>query len=192
MKYPELYNFVNLKTKMGDQDWPPFEQHLKFEEIIKGTIISRPDEKPSDLYFVVSGILRIYYQDKNGREFTKFFSGPNSMIGAYAELLQNQRTRSYIQTVTDAKVFKFSFQVFREMIDKFSSWKDLARIIAEENYVIKEKREYMLLQLSSEECYQMFLSDFKDIMIDIPQYQIASYLGMTPEAFNRFLKKREK
>jgi CRP-like cAMP-binding protein len=190
IKYPELYNFTKLIVDIPVEEWIPFEPSFQYLEVEKGNIISSPDETPELLYFVTSGILRIYYQDSNGREFTKFFCGPNQMIGAYAELLQGQKTKSYIQVVSDAKIFSFPFKDYRKMMSMYSSWKEFGRIIAEQNYVMKERREYMLLQLSSEECYQMFIDDFKEIMLDIPQYQIASYLGMTPEGFNRFLKKR--
>jgi CRP-like cAMP-binding protein len=190
IKYPDLYNFAKLIAPIAESEWLPFEPSLQYMEQEKGTILSAPDEIPEYLYFVASGILRIYYQDANGREFTKFFCGPNQMIGAYAELLQGEKTRSYIQVVTDAKIFQFPFKKYREMLELYNSWKDFGRIVAEQNYVMKERREYMLLQLSSEECYQMFTQDFKEIISDLPQYQIASYLGMTPEGFNRFLKKR--
>ena len=190
IKYPELYNFTKLTSPIAENEWLPFEKSLVYIEQAKVTILSSPDQIPEYLYFVLSGIVRIYYQDANGREFTKFFCGPHQIIGAYAELLQNEKTRSYIQVVSDAKIFQFSFKEYQNMVKQYNSWKDFGRIIAEQNYVMKERREYMLLQLSSEECYQMFIDDFKNIMDDLPQYQIASYLGMTPEGFNRFLKKR--
>ncbi|MNG38637.1 hypothetical protein D3C84_1264130 [compost metagenome] len=57
--------------------------------------------------------------------------------------------------------------------------------MAESLYVKKERREMQLLTLSAEDRYRSFLEEFGALEKKIPQYYIASYLGITPVALSR-------
>jgi CRP-like cAMP-binding protein len=77
------------------------------------------------------------------------------------------------------------------MMEDYPDWQVFGRKMAEENFIEKEQREFMLLQLPASERLKYFRNRFGELAEQIPQYQIASYLGITPESFNRLLKKEK-
>jgi hypothetical protein len=55
----------------------------------------------------------------------------------------------------------------------------------EQHFVAKEQREYEFLQLSAEERYRQFCAERPEHLAQIPQHQVASYIGITPVALSR-------
>jgi hypothetical protein len=113
------------------------------------------------------------------------------MIGSYPEILSKTPTRLFIQATTDANYLRFPYSEVTTMMDKYKSWERLGRIMAEKNFLEKEKREYDLMHLSAEERYNEFVKLHGDIVESIPQYQVASSLAISPEALNRLLKAKK-
>jgi CRP-like cAMP-binding protein len=79
--------------------------------------------------------------------------------------------------------------VLNEFYDRHACWERLGRKNAEQLVLIKEAREKELLLDSLEVRYQRFLQEFPGLADRIPQYHIASYLGVTDVALSRIRKK---
>ncbi|MBL7665086.1 MAG: Crp/Fnr family transcriptional regulator [Bacteriovoracaceae bacterium] len=191
-KYPQLYEIVLAKAQLSLAEWLLLENTLEPMAFKKGEFLAKPEETPDAIYVVIEGIVRNYFTSNNGREYTKIFRGTGRLVGPYSELLAQTKTKYYIQATLDAKVLKFSYSHFKTLMQSSHAWERVGRVIAEENFLEKEKREYMLMHMDIEEKYNEFLKDFAPFQDEIPQYQVASYLGVSPEALNRFLKKNNK
>ncbi len=189
MKFSQMYLMANNKTPISQESWLEFEKHISFKTYRKKELLVSPGQYSDKVSFLISGYARNYSTSSSGREFTKTFRGPGSMVAPYAEILSGVKVKYVIQAIEDIECVEFSYSAFRAHMDKYHEWERLGRLIAEENFLEKEKREYMLLHMDIEQKYQEFLTDFKDYAQNIPQYQIASYLGVSAESLNRFLKK---
>jgi CRP-like cAMP-binding protein len=71
-------------------------------------------------------------------------------------------------------------------------WNTIARKYVETLFIEKEKRERRLLSEDAATRYLSFQKDYPGLEDKIPQYQIASYLGITPVALSRIRKKLNK
>jgi CRP-like cAMP-binding protein len=154
-------------------------------------VILSPGQNSFNFHVVIKGILRNYDVDIDGKEFTKIFRGPGGLIGPYAEMISQTPVKYFIQAVTEAEVLIFSYKDFEKMMEKYKSWETLGRKFAERNYMEKEKKEYELMHFNSDERYDLFLKEYGPLADLIPQYQVASFLGISPEAMNRMIKKRK-
>lgn len=190
MKYPQLYEMALSKAPISQDEWSEFERGLERLTFKKGEFLARPGEEADKIYVVFSGLVRNYQTNASGREFTKVLRGPFGLVGPYQEILSHTKTKYFIQAITDLEVLAFSYRDFEKKMSTTHAWERLGRIIAQENYLEKEQREFMLMHMNAEERYLEFLKDFKDFKDVIPQYQIANYLGISPEALNRQLKKK--
>lgn len=189
MKYPYLFELAKKLSPISETEWDDFTSSFIEESHPKGKLLVQPGEAPNDVYIVLSGILRNYDLDLKCKEYTKVFRGPGGLLGSYSEILDKSQTRFYIETVTNVNVIKFPYSKFQAMMEKHKSWETLGRRFAELNYLEKEKREYELMHFSAEERYHSFLKHYGELAQQIPQYQIASVLGISPEALNRLIKK---
>ena len=191
MLYPQLFETTKSLAPISEAEWEEFAPCLHFGRAVKGDHLSRPGEEAKYIWIVLKGVVRNYDLDDKGKEYTKVFRGPGQLIGSYPEILQKTPTRLFIQATTDANYLRFPYSEVTVMMDKYKSWERLGRILAEQNYLEKEKREYDLMHLSAEDRYNEFVKAHGDIVESIPQYQIASTLAISPEALNRILKNKK-
>jgi len=77
----------------------------------------------------------------------------------------------------------------QELYDRHPVWERIGRIKAERLAIQKEFREKEFLLDTAETRYRRFLKEFPDLTDRIPQYYIASYLGITDVALSRIRKK---
>lgn len=191
MKYAELFKFACQIAPISETEWEEFSENLSELKISKGDVLLKPGQEATHFYIVLTGILRNYDLDENGKEYTKVFRGPGGFLGPYAEILSGTKARFYIQAVTDSLVLKFSYDQFERMMEKFKSWERLGRKLSERNFLEKEKREYDLMHFNAQTRYEGFLAEYGDLIEHIPQYQVASLLAISPEALNRMIKKKK-
>lgn len=104
-------------------------------------------------------------------------------------MLQALPSRTYIQALTESEVAVVNAKEFLEQTEGKIEWQVLQKRIAEWHFIKKENREYEFLKLSATERFENFKSDHHDVYQMIPDYHIASYLGITPQALSRLQKK---
>jgi CRP-like cAMP-binding protein len=185
----------NYLKKLGDSmnftDGVPEEQALKLlnrrkEKTLKAhEFFLMAGDVPQYIGYVVSGLLRLYYIDAEGKDVTKHFSPEGTLAISYSAFLQREESRFFIQALEDTKMYLFDYQTYSDLLKGHICWQIVARKLSELLFIIKEKREAELLMLNAQERYLRFLEDYADIEKRVTQYHIASYLSITPESLSR-------
>lgn len=154
--------------------------HLK-----QGEFFVRAGDMPQTIGVVRSGIMRLYYVDRDGNEYTKSFCAENSFVAAYSALLLEQPSRLFIQALEDTKLMIIDYATYRSLSEKHSCWQALNCKIAETLFIKKEKRESALLLDDAKTRYLSFQAEYPGLEARLKQYHIASYLGITPVTLSR-------
>lgn len=160
-------------------------KHLK-----KGHHFAKAGEYSKNMGFVVEGILRAYHQTKNGDTYNKHFFTEGNFVGAYSSLVSGQKNLIDIECLTDVTLLECRYADFTALYDEHREVERMARIIAEQYFVNKETREIQLVTLDASDRYQLFREHHPEIEQQIPQYHIASYLGITPTQLSRIRAKK--
>lgn len=168
-------------------EWKRFESLLRPAKLKKGELFIRPGEPARRFALILSGLMRFYYLDRAGRESTKAFRGPFEIAAPYAEMLLGQVSRSHIEALEAAELLVVEYKDFRALYDRHPCWQEVGRLMAEQHFLAKEKREFEFLQLPAAERYLAFRREQPELLARLPQYQIASYLGITPVALSRIV-----
>ncbi len=192
MKYPQLYQQFDQWASIPAEQWLAFESKLVEKAIAKGEFLLQAGDNTLEFGIILTGIFRLYYTDKNGKEQIKSFRRNGELLGPYAEILLNIPSRTYIQAMESARVVLINKDDFQVFYEKHSCWLTLGRIVAEKHFLAKEEREFEFLQLDVMERYKKFCEEYGPLIGKIPQHQIASYLGITPVALSRVLSKSRK
>ena len=192
MKYSQLYQQFSQWTSIPTDQWSMFESKLVERIFSKGEYFLEAGDKVLEFGIILTGIFRLYYTDKNGKEHIKTFRKNGDLLGAYAEMLMNIPSRTYIQAMESSKIILINKDDFSPFYTKHVCWQILGRIAAERHFLSKEQREFEFLQLDVIERYQKFCDEFDCLIGKIPQHQIASYLGVTPVALSRVLSRSRK
>lgn len=189
---PELFETIktlnDLSADIPVDQWNTFMEKHQVKKFKKKELFMRAGDDPGKYGIVLDGVFRLYYVRDDGKEFTKIFRSKHGLVGAQAEIVLGIKSRIFIEAVVDSTLLIGDVEEFDKMCNHFHTWERVGRKFALGTYVEKEQREYELLQLSAMERYQNFQSQFSEIANQVPNYQIASYLGITPVALSRMLK----
>lgn len=154
-------------------------------ELKKGELFLMAGEIPRHIGFIRSGILRLYYLTASGTEYTKHFSMEGSFVLSFGAYLENRESRFSIEAITDTRLLVADLEEHKKLIHRHPAWQIVGRVMAERLYLLKEKRESEFLLDDALTRYGNFLADYPELENEIPQYHIASYLGITPESLSR-------
>jgi CRP-like cAMP-binding protein len=168
-------------------EWAAFEALLSARRLRKGELFIKPGDASGRFGLVRSGLLRFYYVGADGSDATKAFRGPGEFAAAYAEMLMGAPSRTHIEALEDSELLVADYARIKGLYRRHAGWQELGRLIAENFYINKERREFELLQLSARERYALFDQEYPGLAKRIPQYHVASYLGITPVALSRIV-----
>lgn len=154
-------------------------------QLNKHDFFVREGEYAQQIGFLSQGIVRAYFVNQEGKEYNKqFFVGP-SIIGAYTSLLTNNPNLIAQQALTPSQVWVANYPEIEALYQRFHDLERLGRKIAEFYFLEKEQKEIEMALLEASERYAIFQQCFPSVEAQIPQYHIASYLGISPTQLSR-------
>ena len=172
-----------------EDEWGHFVQYLSACTFEKNDYLVRAGDVVNNFYFISKGLVRFFYCTEDGKEFNKHFAMENGFAGSFHSLILQEPCGFFIQALEKTETIVLPNQVLSEFYDRHACWERIGRKNAEQLALIKEAREKELLLDSLEIRYQRFLKEFPGLTDRIPQYHIASYLGVTDVALSRIRKK---
>ncbi|MBN2500242.1 MAG: Crp/Fnr family transcriptional regulator [Anaerolineales bacterium] len=182
-------NIVDKLVSVPAEEWECIVQYLSLRTFEKHSYLVRAGEVVNNFYFITTGLVRFYYSTEDGKEFNKHFAMENGFAGSFQSLILHHPCGFFIQALEKTETIVLPNRVLNEFYDRHACWERLGRKNAEQLVLVKEAREKELLLDSLEVRYRRFLKEFPGLADRIPQYHIASYLGVTDVALSRLRKR---
>lgn len=187
-KYLNL-DFLNNFSPLSDESLKKLEGISLIRKIPANTQLVPAGENTKTIYMLLSGILRSYITTEDGKDYSKRIYSPFSFAAALTALIKNKPSEISIESLTDCKVFEIDFEEFKQLCrENFDIGRLYVRVL-ENVFITYENRSLELLRLSASEMYVALRKRIPNIDKLIPQYKIASYLGVTPVQLSRIRKK---
>ena len=150
---------------------------LKRVSFLKGKLLLNKGAVCKHSFFVEKGLLRSYMLDESGKEHVIQFAPENWFIVDRSSVYFNDASESYIEAIEDTEVVLIG-EDFRRFNDK----------LLHNHIRHMQKRINLLLGATAEVRYLSFIEMYPDLLLRVPQWMIASYLGITPESLSRVRK----
>jgi CRP-like cAMP-binding protein len=176
---------IESQVSIPEGEWEYFVSHLVECRFEKNDYLVRAGDVAKNFYFIIEGLVRLFYSTEGGKEFNKGFAMENGYAGSFHSLVLQAPCGFFIQALERTNTLVLPNQLLRELYERHSCWERLGRRNAENLAIVKEAREKELLLDSLETRYRRFLRDYPGLVDRIPQYHIASYLGVTNVALSR-------
>jgi CRP-like cAMP-binding protein len=149
------------------------------------TILLKAGEVCTHSFFVTKGILRSYTIDENGVEHVMSFACPGWWIADMYSYLSQRPGQLYIEVNEDADVILLSKENQEHLYNAIPKTERFFRILIENSLVANQQRLIDNLSFTAEARYDKFTKKYKELVNCLPQKQIASYIGVTPEFFSK-------
>lgn len=180
-----LRAFFSQISPLSNETWKEIGPLFRYKKLKSGEFFATEGTHAKHLGFLASGCVRAFFTSKEGKEYNKqFFVGP-SLIGAYTSLLTGNLNLIPQQALTDCDIWEAPFHEISNRYSEFHDLESLSRRIAEFYFLEKERKELEMALQDARQRYLTFNSRFPGLDQQIPQYHIASYLGVTATQLSR-------
>ncbi|KIC64749.1 cyclic nucleotide-binding protein [Chryseobacterium taiwanense] len=133
------------------------------------------------MYFVIKGCLRKFFVNEKGIEQTTEFAIENWWITDTFAYERQMKSDFCIQAVERSTILMIDLQTQEVLLKKHPVMERYFRMIYQRAYAASERRIRYLYEMTREELYVHFSTQYPWFIQRIPQYLIASFLGFTPE-----------
>jgi CRP-like cAMP-binding protein len=181
----QMYTALCEFTPIPEVEWEKAQEKLHFLKLRKNAYFIHAGDVPDKLAFIISGLVRVFHTSEFGVERVLVFRGENRFLSAYSSFLEKTTSEFSFQALEDTNLLYLSINDYQALLSEHSCWQIINTRYTQMLFVEKEKRELEFLSDDAETRYDHFLTHYAGIENRIRQYQVASYLGITPVALSR-------
>ena len=135
--------------------------------------------------FVLEGVLREFFITLEGQEFNKSFCLEGEFTGSLFDLIAAEPSTASIEALTPTTLLVCRFTDLQELYARHQDWERVGRLLAENLFMQKARRERELMTLSAGQRYVLLMQTHPELEERVSQYHIASYLGISPVSLSR-------
>ncbi len=181
--------FLNSFVNVSEDSFTKLQEISTFKELEANTIITKEGEISKKVYMLISGIMYAYINSESGKQFNKKIFSPTSFVGALTSIITHKSSKLTYQALTKCKVFEVDFIKFMSLCKTDVDISNLYIKILESIFMQYERRSIELMSLNATQRYLKLRQRIPNIDELIPQFQIASFLGITAVQLSRIRKK---
>jgi CRP-like cAMP-binding protein len=187
--FEQLKKLVAAIQPLSDEDWERFAGAWKPFSAKRKELITVAGDREKYLYFIISGVQRIYYFDDQNREATIIFTYAPSFGGVLDSLMLQQPSQYFYETLTASEFLRAGFSDLNELMLSSQHVERMIRlgITAALSGVLERLVE--LQSFSSEEKFRKLLRRSPHILQLVPHKYLANYLGIDPTNFSKLINK---
>ena len=178
---------ADLPLVPGEAALNRLHQGARHRVLSKGDHILRAGTIADEVFFVHTGLLRYYFNDPNdeGQERTgQFFDDGIVVTDAESFLAQVPATQNF-EALEASSIVVLPRAVLETGYEEDHAIERFGRLMLQEALIGSQRRASRLLTLQPEDRYRRFIETRPEIARRVPQYLVASYLGLTPESLSR-------
>ncbi|MGB1019191.1 MAG: Crp/Fnr family transcriptional regulator [Chitinophagales bacterium] len=164
---------------------------FKFKSLKKKEQLCSLGSISKEVYFVKSGLLRLYYLHK-GNEITAFLFSENLFASAFPSFLEQKPSEQVLEALENTEVFFISKDNLEQLYKDVPKFNIVTRKLAEQRFINAQRFFVSHLTQTPEERYRQFSQNFPDLIQRVPQHIIASFLGITPVSLSRIRNRKKK
>ncbi len=186
----KIVEYINKSVKLTEQEAETFSAAFREVKIKKRQFIVQPNFTVKNRNFVLNGAFRAYVVDDNGQDSTIAFAIEDWWITDYNSYILQKPATMFVVALEDSTILEIPYEKEQALKQGNHKFETFFRIRAERTAAFMQQRIISNLTQSAEERYENFIGKYPQIAQRVPQYALASYLGMTTEFLSRIRNKR--
>ncbi|MEN8138891.1 MAG: Crp/Fnr family transcriptional regulator [Bacteroidota bacterium] len=186
----DLPSHIKSIANISSESEKEFSTAFKKKEYSKGESIFKQGEICKHIYFIESGLARMFYYSQSGKEVTAMFFKENSFFTAIDSFYNKKTTRDNCELLEDSVVYSLHINEMDNLLKKnhdfaklaFHTTYEITRTIVDYTFALKFQ--------TAKERYDSLLKDYPRIFKRVALIHIASFIGITPETLSRLRAKK--
>lgn len=186
---PGLQGYLAKYGLVDDDVLSTLTKQMRPVNFKKRQIVFHQGQVQDKMYFLPAGIVRYFITDGDGVAHTMSLALGSDMICSTRSFHTSEPSPFSAYALHDAVMYEIPSSVIRQLHQQHLNFANFYIQYLEEVFMQKEAREHALLCDSATQRYLTFANDYADYLSLVPKRVIASYIGITPEALSRILRR---
>jgi len=140
--------------------------------------------------FILNGCLIMYFHDDNGKKHITQIAQSGNWVGDISSFLSGKPSAFYVESLEDCELLIIPKEHLEELYLKVPKLERYFRILIQNAYVSVQEKANSQISVPAKARYISLLESFPNIENRVPQYAIASFLGIRPEYLSRIKNKK--
>ena len=183
-----LVNYFNSYTTLTQEEEDGIKESMDIRYFKKGDVLLKENDISETCYFIIKGCVRQYSFIDGEEKTTAFYTEKQSVF--FQESCTNRKpTGFYLACTEDCIMAVGNEEKEMELYNRFPRFAIIAKQILEQEFSKQQKLLASFMTDSPEQRYLNLLKHQPSLVQRVPQYQIASYIGIKPESLSRIRKR---
>jgi len=183
-----LVEFMSQMTALSEEECLSIEKSFPIKTFDKGSFLLKEGQIANDAYFVIEGCIREYTLSDGEEMTTGFYTEHQSAIDFYSQANQKPSTKNFV-CAEKTTVTILNGEVEKALYKAHPRFEKFCREGMEQMMGGEQEKLSKFMVMSPEARYLNLLEERPDLLNRVPQYQLASYLGVKPETLSRIRKR---
>lgn len=179
---------IQKHIELSDEEFDYFLSITRHRKIRRRQYVLQAGDICTYESYVIGGCLRVYYVDEKGQEHILQFAVEDWWIGDMHSFLNETPSKYNIDALEDTELLQLDKLSLEKLYKKVPQFERFFRIKIQNAYVQLQQRVVSSMSEPAEQRYIQFIEKYPYLEQRLPQHQVASYLGITPEFLSRIRK----
>ncbi len=162
----------------------------KLHYVKKRQFLAQPGFVCTHQIFVLKGALRSYFVTQNGEDHTIQFAIEDWFISDFNSYISQTPGSLFVEAMEESEVVLIPYNEVEELCSNNPKFERFFRMSAQRAFAFSQRRILSNLDKTAAERYSEFSTLYPQIVNRVPQYTLASYLGITPEFLSKIRNKK--
>jgi CRP/FNR family transcriptional regulator, anaerobic regulatory protein len=153
-------------------------------------LLMKPGAVPASLFYVEQGLLRLFLPVEDGQDRTLQFAMEGWWLTDFMAFFGGTVSAFGIDALEDCVLRVLPRAAYEPLFAASAPMEGYFRRLYQRAYAAAQRRAHVHELRTARERYEFFVASYPTFVERIPQYMLASFLGMTPEFLSRLRKRR--
>ncbi len=189
-KYTTILNNINRYVSLSAEEENRLKSIIKTSKVKKKQFIIQPGFVCQSRTYIVEGAFRVFYLDDEGKEHTVSIGIEDWFVTDFYSYINQVPALNFAEALEDSTIFQMRYEDIEPLCKEIHSLSEYFRLTTEKAFAFSRRRVISNISKTAEERYDEYIAKYPHIVNRVPQYVLASYLGMTPEFLSKIRKQK--
>ena len=186
--YSSILNNISRYVVLSTEEQQRLTSIIKTSEVKKKQYIIQPGLVCHSRSYIVKGAFKVYYLDDSGKEHTVSIGVEDWFVTDFYSYINQTPAMNYAEALEDSIIMQMSNEEIEPLCKEIHALSEYFRLTTEKAFAFSRRRVISNISKAAEERFDEYLEKYPHIVNRVPQYVLASYLGMTPEFLSKIRK----
>lgn len=185
MEIESLIKYMSRYIDLSGDEISTISEYAIIRNYLKGQFIVQHGDVCKHESFILSGSTKTFFIDADGNEHVVMFAVEDWWTADLGSFISKEPADYNVQCLEKTTVVQFSHESLEYLYEQVPQLERFFRIIIQNAFVASQKRIVRNLSLPAKDRYIIFRKQYPEIEQRVPQYLIASYLGITKQFLSK-------